>query len=178
MNKRIARVLVAIGVVGCGDNLRDPVGPPVVIDAPPAALSSRTRVEVAFHALGPAAGFTCSLDGAAEACESPWAIDAADGVHRIAIAAIGAGGIAGEPATASFTVETRAPDTAISAGPGAVETTAAATFQFAASPAEAGAAPRRRRCSRAAATSSSQAGSPTLLKPARTSSAASDYRGR
>ncbi|HWU88777.1 MAG TPA: Ig-like domain-containing protein, partial [Kofleriaceae bacterium] len=140
MNAHLARLLVVLGVVGCGDNDRAAVGPETVIDRAPAALSSRTHVEVAFHAVGAAASFTCSLDGATPAeCASPWTFEVTDGMHQIAIASIDPGGVAGKPATASFTVDTVAPDTVITVGPSAVVMAATASFTFAASPAEAGA---------------------------------------
>ena len=138
MYSRFVGVVVALGIVGCGDNLTpvERVGPDTVIDRAPAALSAETRVEITFQAVGPAASFTCALDGgAAAACTSPWAFDVTDGDHTVAIIAIGDDGGVGAPATASFTVDTTAPDTVISVGPGAVETTSMATFTFAASPA-------------------------------------------
>jgi len=73
-----------------------------------------------FTSTEPNATFTCSLDGGAmAACTSPYsAMMLPQGPHTFAVAAIdGAGNVDATPATASWTVDTVAPDLAIVAGP-------------------------------------------------------------
>src|SRR5262245_60986785 len=142
MRNHICRLIAVLVMAGCGDNTKpEPVEPPgTVIDTPPETLSATTHVQVTFHAVGgQATGFLCTLDtAAATQCASPWTFDVTDGAHSISIAALGADGVAGVPATAGFTVDTVAPDTEILTAPAAVETSSFATFSFAAAPAETG----------------------------------------
>lgn len=110
----------------------DTVPPSTIVDLAPGSPSPAS-VTVAFHASEPAT-FRCALDGTAPvACASPFVPGAlADGAHALTVAAVDlAGNVDPSPAVLAFTVDGRAPDTTISAGPAAVATVRAATFSFA-----------------------------------------------
>jgi hypothetical protein len=64
--------------------------------------------------------FVCSVDGRAYAtCASPYAASLADGLHSFQVAAVDqAGNVDGSPATRNFRVDTTAPRTRITGGPG------------------------------------------------------------
>lgn len=110
-----------------------------ILDRAPPMFSASTRIEVEFHSDGAATGFRCAVDRAdAELCSSPWTFDVIDGPHELSIAAIGAEGQLGPPATAHFTVDTVPPNTVLIFGPPIVDFDSFANFAFAAEPEEPG----------------------------------------
>jgi hypothetical protein len=77
--------------------------------------------------------FQCKLDLVPwVACTSPRAyLNLADGAHTFAVRACNPGGICdASPAVRSFTIDTIAPDTAITSGPTGVTSSSTATFTF------------------------------------------------
>src|SRR5207245_1602940 len=89
----------------------------------------------AFSASRAGATFECSLDGSAYAtCTTPASYASlADGPHTFAVRALDADGVDATPASASWTVDTRAPTTSLAGGPSGLVATASASFAFAAS---------------------------------------------
>jgi hypothetical protein len=111
--------------------------PDTTITARPAALSNSSSASFSFTG-GDGAGsgvasFECSLDGGAfAACTSPRSYTGlADGSHTFAVRAVDvAGNIDGTPASYSWTVDTGAPDTVITANPSNPSASADALFSF------------------------------------------------
>ncbi|HZJ63993.1 MAG TPA: hypothetical protein VFD36_10795, partial [Kofleriaceae bacterium] len=105
-----------------------------IIDQPPALDNSLTPT---FTFAGTddqgAVTLECALDdGAFAACTSPAKITVVDGAHRYRVRAVdAAGNVDPTPATASWTLDSAAPDTMITAGPAnGVTTGGSASFAF------------------------------------------------
>jgi hypothetical protein len=113
----------------------DTVPPDTAIVSGPPALDNALDPELVFDGTD-AQGtvvFECALDGAAFApCTSPARPAISDGSHSYLVRAVDlAGNRDPSPAMLSWVVDSTAPDTAISVGPAAGSTTAAAvSFQF------------------------------------------------
>jgi hypothetical protein len=93
-----------------------PAAPETTITSVPSGVVASNSAVVAFSSNDAAATFECALDGAPfSACTSPTTLNAlADGAHTFAVRAKAAGGtVDSTPATATWTVDTVAPETAI-----------------------------------------------------------------
>lgn len=112
----------------------DTTPPETVLASAPSGVVAVNTANVQFYSpAADAAGFECSLNGAAfAACTSPAAVTGlTDGAQTFAVRAVDAGGnVDPTPASASWTVDTTPPDTLILAGPPAHANSAAATFTF------------------------------------------------
>jgi hypothetical protein len=109
----------------------DRTPPDTTIAAAPAPAVSSALATIAFGASETPVTFECSLDGAAyAACVSPVALTGlADGSHTFSVRALDALGNADQsPATATWLVDTVAPDTAIDGGPDGRTTSRSASF--------------------------------------------------
>jgi hypothetical protein len=95
---RVVPVLVAIGVLGCGDSARErpaPVAIEVRIVSGPSGLVRDPRPSWAFEVRGAPAGVECAIDGTAAApCRDEFtpAADLAEGPHAFTVRATGAAG--------------------------------------------------------------------------------------
>jgi hypothetical protein len=106
--------------------------PETTLTAAPTGTQATATATVSFSA-SEAATFECALDTAAfAACASPATFSGlADGSHTVQIRAIDtAGNVDDTPATATWKVDTTAPDTTISAGPTGSTTSTSASFSF------------------------------------------------
>jgi hypothetical protein len=137
MNARLARVVVVMGLAGCGDNDRvsDTVAPNTVIVTGPDAVVMATTASFTFAATpaDPGTTFECALDGADFAeCRSPLTTAAlADGDHAFQVRAIDAAGNAdATPAMHAWTVDTAPPVITITGGPTGTTTDITPTFTF------------------------------------------------
>jgi hypothetical protein len=113
----------------------DTVPPDTTIVTAPPSLDNSLAPEFTFQGTDDrgAVTFECALDdGAFTACSSPATVAVTDGDHRYQVRAVDAAGNPDPtPATTSWTVDTTAPDTMITAGPAAGSTTATdVTFAF------------------------------------------------
>jgi hypothetical protein len=115
----------------------DLTAPTTTITAGPTGAVPMASASFTFTSNEASATFACSVDnGAFAACMSPLALTAlAQGAHSFAVRATDAAGHAdASPATASWTVDTVAPDVMITAGPAAASTSGPrVTFAFAVS---------------------------------------------
>jgi hypothetical protein len=109
----------------------DRTTPAVTITTAPDALTSDATATVAFGVDDPGATVSCTVDaGGPSACGSPFTTDAlGDGEHSVTVRATDTAGNHGE-ATATFTVDTTAPATTITGGPGGPTGSGAASFTF------------------------------------------------
>ena len=115
----------------------DATPPDTTIESAPAGQVASAAAEIRFIADDPDATFVCRLDGGDwAACAAPWTLsNLADGSHRAEVAAIDpAGRRDGSPAAVAWTVDTAAPDAAITAGPEARTTATSAEFTLASEP--------------------------------------------
>ncbi len=103
--------------------------PDTTITAAPSGLVNRSSVSIGFTSDHPGATFECRLDGGSwTACSSPAPLTGlADGAHAFDVRATDAGGTDASPASAAWTVDTRAPS-ATYAGPGTVSAPIVLTF--------------------------------------------------
>ena len=110
----------------------DTTPPTVTITAAPSSLSASSSASFSFAANEAGSAFECRLDAAPyAACTSPHAYTGlADGGHTVAVRATDAAGNVGPAATRSWTVDTTAPTTTITAGPEGTVTSAGASFSF------------------------------------------------
>ena len=120
----------------------DTTAPETTIDSGPAAGSATgdSTPTFAFSSGEVGSGFECRVDGQAfAACSSPHTTAAlGDGQHTFAVRATDqAGNTDQTPASRTFTVDTTAPETTITAGPAAGSATADSTSTFAFSSGEA-----------------------------------------
>jgi hypothetical protein len=110
----------------------DTTKPDTTITGAPTGTQPSNTATVTFTATE-AASFECAPDGAAfAACASPVTLSGlADGSHTVQVRAIDtAGNVDETPATATWKVDTTAPDTSITAGPAGSTTSASASFSF------------------------------------------------
>ena len=107
------------------------VGPPVTFTETPPALTNDNTPTFAFTSAD-GASFRCALDAAPlESCNSPLTLPTvADGPHTFKVVASDAGGLAGDPATHAFSVDTQAPATPTLTGPSGPTTATTAAFTF------------------------------------------------
>ncbi|HEY0986961.1 MAG TPA: Ig-like domain-containing protein, partial [Kofleriaceae bacterium] len=113
----------------------DTVPPDTAIVSGPPALDNSLAPEFTFQGTDNrgAVTFECALDdGAFAACTSPSTVAVTDGNRRYSVRAVDAAGNRDpSPASATWSVDSTAPETAISAGPAASSTTGASvTFEF------------------------------------------------
>jgi chitodextrinase len=111
----------------------DTVVPDTSITAGPTGTVAIASASFSFTATEASSIFTCSLDGAAfSSCSSPQNYtNLANGSHTFQVrAADAAGNIDGTPANRTWTVDTLAPDTTITAGPSGSVNTPSASFSF------------------------------------------------
>lgn len=137
MNARLARVLVVVGLAGCGDNYRvaDTAAPNTVILTGPDAVVMAISASFTFAAspADPGTTFECSLDGVDFAeCNSPLTTAAlVDGGHAFHVRAVDAAGNADPtPAMHAWTVDTAPPAITITGGPEGTTTNPTPTFTF------------------------------------------------
>jgi hypothetical protein len=110
----------------------DAVAPNTTITANPSALSNSASASFSFTSTEPGT-FECRLDaGSFAACTSPHNYSGlADGSHTFSVRAIDtAGNVDATPATYTWTVDTGAPNTSITASPANPSSSAAAGFSF------------------------------------------------
>ena len=139
----LASLCAALAACG-GGNGTTVAGPPdTVIDTMPSALTNQRSFSFTFHGT-PAAGtssdtsidFTCSLDGAtADRCTSPVAVNVADGDHTFVVTALTEGQADASPATASWHVDSTAPDTMVTSGPPSFDNSSTTMITFVGTPA-------------------------------------------
>lgn len=129
------RAIDAVGNVGIAQVATwtvDATGPDTAITSPPPAASSSSSALISFAATDSDAVFECRLDGAAyESCTSPHALsDLADGPHTFEVRAIDTvGNRDASAASATWTVDTVAPQTTIDDPPsGTTSASVAVTF--------------------------------------------------
>jgi hypothetical protein len=111
----------------------DLTAPQTSFTAGPLGPTSSSNPAFAFAATEAASSFECSLDGGTwTTCASPWSTgELGDGQHEVAVRATdAAGNVDPSPASRAFTVDTRSPDTQISAGPEGATRDAAPVFAF------------------------------------------------
>jgi subtilisin-like proprotein convertase family protein len=115
----------------------DSTAPNTTITSPsPAEGETSPSNDATFTFSSPsAASFQCKLDGAPfEPCSGPNShsfADLADGTHTFRVRAVdGSGKVDPTPAARTWTVDTTAPDTEITAGPSGPVSTKTASFQF------------------------------------------------
>lgn len=111
----------------------DTTAPETTITAGPAPLVNIATATFAFTSSESGSTFACSLDGATEApCTSPKTYTGlGDGSHTFNVRATdGAGNPDASAASSAWTVDTTAPNTSITAGPGPLVNTTGATFLF------------------------------------------------
>jgi hypothetical protein len=112
----------------------DATPPETTLVDTPAALVNTGAATFAFTASEQGATFTCKLDtGPAAACGSPASLSGlADGSHTFAVFATDSAGNADpSPASYTWTVDTSAPDTSITAKPSSPSSSSSASFGFA-----------------------------------------------
>jgi len=114
----------------------DTAAPQTTITAAPAATTSSTSASFSFAASESGSTFECSLDGASfSACSSPRDYTGlAAGAHQFSVRASDAARNSDStPATFTWTVDTTAPQTTITAAPAATTSSTSASFSFASS---------------------------------------------
>ena len=111
---------------------------PAIGGGPPSATNQRAATFV-FADGEVGASFTCQLDsGPIASCSSPKSYGGlADGPHTFAVRVQDAVGNVSGPSTYTWTVDTVAPDTTISSGPGLASSSASVSFTFASNEASA-----------------------------------------
>jgi Bacterial Ig domain/Bacterial Ig-like domain len=111
----------------------DSTPPDTTITSGPSGPTNDATPTFAFGADEAGATFACSTDdGAWSACSSPWATATlADGDHSVGVRATDAAGNTDDsPAARSFTVDTKAPHTAITSAPSDTSDSSTATIAF------------------------------------------------
>jgi len=111
----------------------DTVAPDTTITAGPSGTVNSSSASFSFTATETGSTFTCSLDGAAfSACSSPINYTGlSSATHTFQVRATdSAGNIDATPASRSWTVDTLAPDTTITAGPSGSVNSTSASFSF------------------------------------------------
>jgi hypothetical protein len=112
-----------------------PPGAPTVTSGP-AALGNTTTATIAFTGAEAGGTFACRLDdGAWAACTSPFsATGLADGEHTFDVRHTDTAGNTGTATRRTWTIDTAPPDTTLTTGPTATQTTNSATFTFTSEP--------------------------------------------
>ncbi|HEX9696755.1 MAG TPA: Ig-like domain-containing protein [Actinomycetota bacterium] len=111
----------------------DTVAPNTSITSGPTGTTAATSASFTFTATETGATFQCRLDGGAfNACTPPFTADGMlDGSHTFEVrASDAAGNTDASPATRTWTVDTRAPETTITSGPSGPISATSATFTF------------------------------------------------
>jgi Bacterial Ig domain/Fibronectin type III domain len=111
----------------------DNTAPDTSIDSGPQGATASSSATFAFSTNDAGASLRCSLDGAAYAsCTSPQSFSGlAEGPHTFAVQAVDkAGNVDASPATRTWTVDTVAPETTITAGPAGVVHSRSASLSF------------------------------------------------
>jgi hypothetical protein len=111
----------------------DTAAPETTITAQPPALTSNTSATFEFTSSETGSSFACSLDGGAFApCTSPRThTSLADGSHTFGVRATDlAGNSDATPASFSWTVDTTAPETTLTANPPTLTNSTTASFAF------------------------------------------------
>ena len=112
----------------------DPNGPSTSIDSGPDSVTGDSTPTFTFSSTKPNSTFECFIDGGAGfACTSPHTVSPAlsDGPHTFEVQATDSSGNTDPaPASATFTVDTTAPDTTIDSAPDALTNDNDATFTF------------------------------------------------
>ena len=110
----------------------DTTAPDTSVDTAPSAVTTVTLAAFTFSSADSTASFEVSLDGAPfQAATSPYPLNMADGAHTFRVRARDvAGNIDATPATASWLVDTTAPDTQITSAPSATTPVSSASFSF------------------------------------------------
>jgi hypothetical protein len=114
----------------------DAVPPNTTITSNPPALTTSTSAAFNFTSTEPGSSFECQLDGGGySACTSPQSYTGlADGSHTFSVRATDpVGNTDATPATFTWTVDTGAPNTTITASPSDPSASTGATFSFTAS---------------------------------------------
>ena len=114
----------------------DTSAPGTSITSGPTGSVNSTSASFGFSATEAGSSFECKLDaGAWAACTSPKAYSSlANGSHTFSVRAKdAAGNVDATPATRSWTVDTVAPNTSITSGPGSSTWSSTATFRFSSS---------------------------------------------
>ena len=112
--------------------------PDTTINTGPSGLTPNTAPQFTFSASKAGSTFECRLDrpggvGSYAACTSPRAYTTTvNGSYTFSVRATHSGSIDATPATRSFTVDTVAPETTITAGPAGITNSTAPSFSFAA----------------------------------------------
>lgn len=140
----LVSVCAALALAACGDDGGSkPTGAPdTVLDTQPSAQTNQRHFSFTFHGT-PADGssanavltFNCALDGAAPSlCTSPLDVDVTDGDHTFSVFAVQEGNSDPSPASASWHVDSTAPDTMITSGPPSFDNSTTATIVFTGTP--------------------------------------------
>jgi Bacterial Ig domain/Bacterial Ig-like domain/Chondroitinase B len=111
----------------------DTTAPQTTFTSGPSGPTNDATPTFAFSASESGATFACGIDqGAWSACSSPWTTSMlADGDHSVRVRATDAAGNSDDsPASRSFTVDTKAPHTAITSAPPESSDSAQATVAF------------------------------------------------
>jgi hypothetical protein len=108
----------------------DTVGATATITASPTNPSNSSSASFSFSSEA-GATFQCSLDSAFTACASPKSYSGiADGSHTFQVKATDTAGNTGAAASYTWTIDTAAPDTSITASPPASTNSTSASFSF------------------------------------------------
>jgi hypothetical protein len=110
----------------------DTMLPDTVLDSGPSGVTTSWSASFAFHSVPAGLGFECSLDGSGfHPCTSPAEFTfLSDGLHRFEVRARNAAGVDPTPAAREWTVDTRGPETSITASPAYEQSSVTATFEF------------------------------------------------
>jgi hypothetical protein len=117
---------------GGSDAAVDSDAPDTAIDAAPAMFSRDGQATFRFSSADPTAHFECRIDREApERCQSPYVRTLPDGSHSFSVRAIDPAGNGDDtPAEQVWTIDTVAPDTALTDGPPAADNSVMAEFSF------------------------------------------------
>jgi hypothetical protein len=113
----------------------DTTPPDTTITAGPSGSTSQSSATFSFTSTKSGSSFQCRLDGGSLAsCTSPVSYSAlADGSHTFTVVATDSlGNVDATPATRTWTIDTIAPDTSITASPAVVTNQTGASFSFSA----------------------------------------------
>jgi archaellum component FlaF (FlaF/FlaG flagellin family) len=119
-----------------GVSSADTTPPETTIDSGPTSATNDSTPTFTFSSSEPSSSFKCRVDGGAfSACTSPKTLATlADGSHTFRVRATDTAGNTDQtPAVRTFTVDTHAPDTTITAGPSGPTDDSTPTFRFASS---------------------------------------------